>query len=241
MNTRKRIFFLVSVAALMISVNAFGVDFKEPNKPNTDKMFDSVKEKKMEEIASLAAEEAFAKLMADDFQCNPEMTYKAIYQAFRSRKAEILDLVQLYLMMPLREVGGGEAENREKEFLLSKRIFETFPEEAAPVLRALYNSGDDVTRGNTIRAAGQVAGGPEVKHLLIEALDDVSTYEEMAPDDMGEPMRVCDMAYNQLVLRYAIKSMHRTIGPGNSPEVRDELRGMLKTMFNKSGGDKGHE
>lgn len=235
MNKHRRISVIVLIAALMISMNAFGDNFKEPNKPATDKAFDPVKEKKIDEIASLPTEEAFEMLKADDFLSNPDLMYKAVYESFSNRKQEVLYLSQLYLMMPLREVVGGETETREKEFLLSKRIFETFPDESAPVLRALYNGGDEVTRGNTIRAAGQVAGGKEVKHLLIEALDDASFYGEMAPDDMGEPLRVCDMAYNQLVLRYAIKNIHRTIGPGNPPEVRDELINMLKAVFNSAG------
>ena len=231
MNKLKRISIIVLISTLMISMNAFGDDFKEPNKPDTDKAFDSGKEKNMEEVASLAAEEALNKLKADDFLSNTALTYKAIHKAFNNRRQEILYLAQLYLMMPLREVVNGETETREKEFLLSKRIFETFPDESAPVLRALYNGGDEVTRGNTIRAAGQVAGGKEVKHLLIEALDDASSYEEMAPDDMGEPLRVCDMAYNQLVLRYSIRNVHRTIGPGNIIEVRDQLIEILKGMI----------
>lgn len=142
-----------------------------------------------------------------------------------------MDYVQIYLMQPLPEAVSGESETGEKDFLLSKRIFETFPEDAAPVLGALYNSGDEVTRGNTIRAAGKVAGGQETKRLLTEALGDRSSYERLAPDDMGEPLRVCDMAYNQLVLRYSIRNVHRIIGPANTIEVRDQLIDMLKGIL----------
>jgi len=81
-----------------------------------------------------------------------------------------------------------------------------------------------------------VAGGQEIKHLLIEALDDVASYGELAPDDMGEPLRVCDMAYNQLVLRYSIRNVHRTIGPGNIIETRDQLIDILKGVIQKGGG-----
>jgi hypothetical protein len=49
------------------------------------------------------------------------------------------------------------------------------------------------------------------------------------------------MAYNQLVLRYGIRNMHRTIGPGNPVEVRDQLINMLKTAINNAGQGKNHE
>lgn len=235
MNNHIKISIVVIIAFLMIAMNAFGDNLKEPNRPDTDKAFDPGKENRIDGIAPLDTEEAFGKLKTEDFLSNPDLAYKAIYRAFHYRKAEILDFTQMYLMLPLKGVVSGENETREKDFLLSKRIFETFPEEAAPVLRVLYNNGDAVTRGNTIRAAGKVAGGQEIKHLLIEALDDVASYGELAPDDMGEPLRVCDMAYNQLVLRYSIRNVHRTIGPGNIIEVRDQLIDMLKGVIQKGG------
>jgi len=231
MNKHIRISIIVLIAVLMMSMNAFGDNFKEPNKPDTNKTFDPGKEKKMDEIASLDIEDAFEELKSDEYLSNPDLAYKAIYKAFNSRKLEILDFTQLYLMYQLSGGPRGEKEMRDKDFLLSKRIFETFPEDAAKMLRTMYDNGDEVTRGNTVRASGKVADGHMTKKLLIEALDDASYYEALEPDDMGEPMRVCDMAYNQLVLRYSIRNVHRTIGPGISPEVRDQLIYKLKDVI----------
>lgn len=223
-----RISIIISIAALVVSTNVFGEILKEPDKPNTAKTFDPGKENNIDEIASLSTEEAFEKLRNEEFLSNPDLAYKAIFKAYRKRVPEILDFVQLYLMLPLREVVSSGDETWARSFLLSKRIFETFPEQAAPLLRALYNSGDEVTRGNAIWAAGKVAGGEQTKRLLIEALDDNAYFETPAPETMGEPLRVCDMAYNQLVLRYSIKNVYRTIGPGNTIDVRDQLIDMLK-------------
>ena len=41
-------------------------------------------------------------------------------------------------------------------------------------------------------------------------------------------MRICDVAYNQLVLRYRIKNVLRTIGPIYRPENRDYHISVLK-------------
>lgn len=46
MNKHNRISVVFLIAFLMISMNAFGNNFKEPNKPDTDKKFAPVKRKK---------------------------------------------------------------------------------------------------------------------------------------------------------------------------------------------------
>jgi hypothetical protein len=57
--------------------------------------------------------------------------------------------------------------------------------------------------------------------LLTEALHDTSICQDLSGEALGEPLRICDMAYNQLMIRYSIKDVMRTIGTGHSIEVRD--------------------
>ncbi len=41
-----------------------------------------------------------------------------------------------------------------------------------------------------------------VRSILTNALDDKQFCEEELPDSMGDPLRVCDVAYNQIVLHF---------------------------------------
>lgn len=41
-------------------------------------------------------------------------------------------------------------------------------------------------------------------------------------------MRICDLAYNQLVLRYRLKNVLRTIGPVHRIETQDSHIEILK-------------
>jgi len=99
------------------------------------------------------------------------------------------------------------------------------------MLVSLYERGDAVTKGNIIQAAGNMAGGGEIRKLMIRALDDTSAYEEENPDSPGEPLRICDVAYNQLVLRYTITNVLRTISPLHSIATRDYHIAILKGML----------
>lgn len=231
MKTLRVILGLFLIANLFISAKASGDSYKEPQPPDTNKVFDADKENKIKDLSGLNTEDALKKMKGDDFICNADLLYKAIYKTFNSKKGEVLTLVGQTLSLPLTQPVEGDADNTQRDFLVSKRILETFPDDAVDLLLSLYDSGDSTARGNAIRASGKVAGGKAVKNLLIAALDDTDTYEEPNSDDLGDPRRVCDIAYNELVLRYAIKNVHRTIGPALSCEVRDQLISILKTKF----------
>ena len=115
--------------------------------------------------------------------------------------------------------------------MAAKSILEAFPDESVPALRALYRRGDALTRGNIVRSSGGIPGGDAVRDLLVGALEDKSFCEAASPESVGEPLRVCDAAYNQLVLRYRVKGMLRTIGPAHRVEIRDYHIGILKTKL----------
>jgi HEAT repeat protein len=117
--------------------------------------------------------------------------------------------------------------HRAKDLYIGKKMFEVFPGEAIPKLLKLYETGDATTRGNVIRVSGNLAG-PEITALLVNALDDKTFCDPEDPEVEGLPMRICDVAYNQLVLRYRIKNVLRTIGPIYRPENRDYHIAVLK-------------
>ena len=221
----------VTVICLFLSTDVFANAYKEPKKPNVNKIFGPDKEKRIDGIARLSLGKAFEEIKTDEFLSDPDLMYKAIYKAFSNRKPDILMFAANYLMSSLRNPSDGKTSNIIKDFDAARRIFETFPEDATPILLSFYDDGNAETKGNIARAAGRVAGGREIRSLLMGALDDKAYYEEEYPDSLGEPLRICDMAYNQLVLRYGIRNVLRTISPAQRLEVRDYHIVILKDLM----------
>jgi hypothetical protein len=69
------------------------------------------------------------------------------------------------------------------------------------------------------------------RSILKEALEDKSVCEETLPETLGDPLRVCDEAYNQIVLHFGIQNVLRTIGTVHKIEVRDYHIDKLKGIF----------
>ncbi len=228
----------LGMTLMVISGTALG-GITEPARPDVSRVFDNGTESRMAKLGDLPVGDAFEQLKSAEFIMDADLAHKAVYKAFAGRKREALERASAALRAPLREVMGGRVVSRLREFTVAKRIFETFPEDAALMLVPLYEHGGAITRGNILQAAGGVAGGQEIRSLLIRALDDPAAYEDEDPDAPGRPMRLCDLAYNQLVLRYNIRRVLRTLSPSHSLEDRDYQIGILKALLLR--GDSGKE
>jgi hypothetical protein len=98
-------------------------------------------------------------------------------------------------------------------------------------LLELYANSPPLIKGNVIRVLGEMAGSVEIKTALINALDDTSVCGREDPEESGIPLRICDVAYNQLVLRYKIKGVLRTIGTVHTIEQRDYHINLLRELL----------
>ena len=214
------------VAGCLASLVAVSGAF-EPQKPNVDRVFDNKKEDVINKTSTLPSAEVLARLKGVDFLGEDEFLSKTIYKSFRHRKDEGIALSLQDLSLPERENVNGREVYRTRDFYIGKKIFEVFPEESIPRLLKLYDTGDATTRGNVLRVSGSLVG-PEITALLVNALDDKTFCEPEDPEIDGRPLRICDVAYNQLVLRYRIKNVLRTIGPIHRPENRDYHIAVLK-------------
>ena len=139
-----------------------------------------------------------------------------------------------YLQLPIVEIVDGMRVDRAEDFDLARNILQVFSDEAVPELIKLYESSNAVTRANVIHVLGGMPVDPDIpnaRDLLIGALDDQSFGESELPETLGVPLRVCDMAYNQLVLRYKVKDEPRTIGSAHKVEDRDFHIERLKDIF----------
>jgi hypothetical protein len=220
-------FFIIAV--IFISFTA--VYATEPVKPDVDHIFNFEQEAKINKVISLTPEKAFEHLKGVDFLINDDFLHKAIFKTFGHRKKVGIDLALSYLTLPETEMINGQLVHRADDFYVAKKVLEVFPGESVSKLLKLYKSGNAITKGNIIRSSGQIAGGKVIKDMLVRALDNKTICEEETPEMDGEPLRICDVAYNQLVLRYKVKNVLRTIGNGYRIEVRDYHIDVLKNKL----------
>jgi hypothetical protein len=206
------------------------VNAEEPTQPRVDRNFDSKREATIAELKSLPLDEAFDRLTAVENLANEDFSNKAAFVAFKDRKEEAV-VYASHELTTSRQVVEGESIYPHYGFDVAKRIFRIFPDDGLGVLSELYYSGDAITKGNVIVVLGKMAAGLSVRNMLIEALDDKTFCEEEDPEMVGKPIRICDEAYNQLVLRYSIKNVLRTIGNAHRIEVRDYHIDVLKGLL----------
>lgn len=230
MNKKRAItVFTLTILAFFL-MNIFAIA-KEPFKPKVNRKLAPEKEGKIRELENLSMELTFERLKSVDFLGDNDLLHRAIFTSFRYRKNAAIDYSLQYLERPSVQFENDMPVSRANELYVAKKVFEVFPSEAADTLLELYDSSGPVTRGNVVRVSGKLAGGDAIRNLLINALNDKAFCENEHPEMTEKPLRVCDVAYNQLVLRYSIKNVLRTIGPIYNIEIRDYHIDILKNLL----------
>jgi hypothetical protein len=204
---------------------------REPQKPDVNSPLDSGKEAKINELIGLPSSEAFDRLKGIDYFLSEELSDRAVYLTFKGRKEEAIALALDSLRLPVIEILRGKMVSRSADIRVARKIFEVFPDESVNSILDRYGKSDALTKGNIIRVLAKMAGGNPIRDLLIETLDDKTPCEEENPEVGGDPLRLCDIAYNQLVLRYNVKQVLRAIGPVYRIEVRDYHIDILKNKL----------
>ncbi len=216
--------FFVAIFMLM-TVSAMA---GEPTRPKVNRVLSAQQEAKLRGIENLPVDEIFERLKSPDFLVDEDLLNKAVFVAFQKRDIEAIKYALQYLQTPYTQTVNGRLVSRASELYVAKKIFVVFPDKATNALIALYQNDDPVIRGNVIRVCGEVAGGKEIRNLLVAALEDKAVCEPEDLETGGSPLRVCDVAYNQLVLRYGIKKVQRTLGLSHGMETRDDNINSLK-------------
>ena len=188
-------------------------------------------EEKIQQLRGLSVAEVFDRLKQIDFIVNDNLLKQAISATFVDTKNEAIALSMDYVKLPLREEIDDMVVSRTMEFFVAKKILQVFPDDSVPKLLELYNSNNTIAKANVIRASGPMANISAVKDLLIIALDDKTATVEEEPELVGEPLRICDIAYNQLALNLKIRDVLRVIGTGHSTETRDYHIDILKSKL----------
>lgn len=188
---------------------------------------DSSKEAKLQQLKTLSKEEAFQNLKREDFFYDDEFLKKGIDRTFKNRKKEAV----LFAIDHIKTGKKTRDIEEAKTFHVAKKILQMFPDESQGYLAEIYSSGDPGMRRNVIHAVAGMPGSDFTKYILMNALEDKSVCEENFTENVGEPLRVCDVAYNLIVLHYQVQNVLRTIGTVHRIEVRDYHINKLKNIF----------
>jgi hypothetical protein len=205
--------------------------FEEPPAPDVNTPLDPNKEAKIHDVVILPAGEAFQKLQGVDFIADSELLDRAIFEKFKDNRKEALDLVTGLLGNHAFAMAGAQIVDSTRSFYVARKILQVFPSESWQSLMARYKNTDPVMKGNIVLLSGKIAAGPAVTKFLMDALSDKNVYGERNALTEGEPMRICDLAYNQLVLRFNVPSVLRCIGTVHAIEDRDSHIDTLKWML----------
>jgi hypothetical protein len=188
---------------------------------------DPVKDAKIQQLTNLSTEDVVQSLKRADFFYDDEFLKRGISRAFKNRKEKGVRFAISYIQTGKKTTDIEEARN----FHVAKKILQTFPDESQKYLAELYNSGDPRIRRNVVRVVGGMPNIDFARSILMEALEDKSVCEETLPESLGDPLRLCDVAYNQIVLHFEIQNVLRTIGTVHKIEVRDYHIDKLKSIF----------
>lgn len=189
----------------------------EPGRPRIDQIFSPEKEARINQLAGYSLEDAWEGLKSDDFISEEDYLNKAVHVAFAAKSGDAVEMALRYVRSGSVQKDAEGARN----LYMARKICEVFPDEALEPLLDLYNNGGPKIRKNVIYVLGQLAGGEPVRALLVHALDDTAYCEDVSDESVGDPLRVCDVAYNQLIIRYNIQDVLRVIGTLHKLEVRD--------------------
>lgn len=218
---------LIIFLGALLPLSAWGQD---PQGSDTDVALSAQKEAKVRELTTLPLEEAFKKLKDDpDFLADEDLLHTAISDSLRHRRGDAVDLATNDLEVLSPDTADSEEESQNP--YIARMVLEAFPDQSVSKVLELYQNGDPITKGNVIRGLGKLIENESIEALLLTALNDSSPCEEESLERLGEPLRICDIAYNQLVLCRKIKDVLRTISPGHSIEVRDYHIGILKDLL----------
>ena len=217
-------FFLVFIFSGIVGA-------KEPSAPNVNKALSPGKEARISQLERGSLKQCFEQLKETEFFLDDDFSSKTAYRCFRYR---IESAVQ-YAIDKLKNnqyTIEGEKVVFNNDLQVAKTVARVFPSHAEVSLLNEYKEGNAQTKANILLVLGSIPGN-RATSLLVKSLNDQSVYEEPFPGMEGEPLRICDMAYNQLRLRYAeeLTDMPRMIGNPDRVEKRDFYIDEMKGRF----------
>jgi hypothetical protein len=225
MTTDKTIAILLLVGLVIFAPNRART--QEPTGTGSSQTLSLENEKKIHQLATMTIPEVFSSLRSEQFLDDEEYLNKAISVAFNHRREQAVEFALGYV----RSTQLQKSPTGAQDLYIAKQTLHIFPDQSLESLLDLYSSGGPKVRRNVIEVLGQMDGGQSIRDLLIDALADESFCAEIQPESVGEPLRICDVAYNQIVMRYKIKNVQRVIGGIHTIDMRDHQIQTLKDIL----------
>ena len=224
---------MITTAGIFLLVMLFSglTAAKEPTLPNVTKALTPEKELRISKLSTLSLTNCFQELKKNEVLSDKDFSNKTAYACFKARKSQAFGYILDRLNQPA-QLTDGETVIPNYDLYAAKAVSIVFASDAEELLVDTYRNADDLTKANILYVLGQMSG-TQAKNLLIEALNDQSVYEETSEEFEGIPLRICDMAYNQLRLRYAdeLVDLPRTISKVTRIETRDDYIDEMISRF----------
>ncbi|MEN6386379.1 MAG: hypothetical protein ABFD79_14440 [Phycisphaerales bacterium] len=179
-------------------------------------------------MTALSVPEIFTQLEDPNISTDDEIMNNAISSSLEDKEDQAVDEAINRIKNTEINRSDPNAYRKARNFYVSRKVVNYFADVSANRLVSLYNDRDPFVRGRVIATAGDLSDIKPVKSMLLKALNDKSSSEEKDAEMVGEPLRVCDVAYNQLVLNENVQGVLRTIGTGLAIEDRDYHINILK-------------
>ena len=190
-----------------------------------EKTLSNEEQSAIDEMKSMSLTDVFETLSTPEYTTNETLSSAAIEQAYSGSEEQAVEIAIARIKTPI------EDNDDILEMKTAKSIIMQYPDIAIPRILAIYPQDDVEINANIITAAGVLAGNAEIKTMLTQALFDTDFTIDDNPELLGKPLRICDIAYNQLVLNLKIKDVLRTIGTGMAVETRDYHISVLKSKL----------
>ncbi len=185
----------------------------------------------IKDLANKSVEEAVDSLEEPQYLVNDKRMTETITATFKNKEKEAVENAIAQVQKPAEGLTDSNTVTLNSQFTVAKKILQAFPEESIKLLLDTYESGDTTSRQNVINVIGIWAAKPSVREILRKALDDKTVCINENPELVGKPLRICDIAYNQLVLNLKIKNVLRVIGSSMNMETRDYHINILKSKL----------
>lgn len=185
-------------------------------------------------LEGMTTEESFESLQSAEFSFlgRADLMRQIAPVVFAKRERQVVRHSLRQLKKPRLEMRGGRWVDRGDSHYVAKNILRGLPDVALPEILWLYRKADPMTKGNLIYVLGGMQDDRGViMGLLVDALDDKTPSQYENPEVIGTPLRICDLAYNQLILRQKVHGVIRIIGNIHPTETRELNIGKLKDLL----------
>ena len=221
-------------AAAMAQGAAATAAASEPKGPALSPPLSLETQSRMRALAACPTAALLERLAVPEFLADEALLQQAVVKACQHRQTAAIALALGRIASPTLAADARQTDGRTEQWTVAKAIQEAFPDAAAPRLVELFDSSGPATKGSVVRVLGNIDGGTPVEDLLLAALDDKSFCADEGPESEGDPLRLCDVAYNQSVQRYGMDGVLRAIGPMHRLEVRDHHIGILRARIERA-------